>query len=69
MERKSKFSTDENLEYVLICIEGKASVKPTATMIGINEGALRQWVCNYQSFGIDGLRTTSKNSYCSAELM
>jgi transposase-like protein len=68
MERKSKFSTDEKLEYVLSCIEGKTSIKPTATMIGVNEGALRQWICNYQSLGIVGLCTTSKNSYYPAEL-
>ncbi|MGB9813666.1 MAG: helix-turn-helix domain-containing protein [Thermovenabulum sp.] len=68
MGRKSKFSTDEKLKYVLMCIEGKDSINHVATLIGINPKSLRQWICNYQSLGIEGISTTSKNSYYSAEL-
>lgn len=68
MGRKSKFSTDEKLKYVLMCIEGKESINHVATLIGINPKSLRQWICNYQSLGIEGIITTSKNSYYSAEL-
>jgi transposase len=68
MGRKSKFSTDEKLKYVLRCIEGKDSVSHTATLIGIHDTAITQWIRNYQSLGIDGLSTTSKNSYYSKEL-
>jgi transposase-like protein len=68
MGRKSKFSTEEKLKYVLRCIEGKDSVNHTANIIGINEAALRQWIRNYQSLGIDGLDTTSKNLCYSTTL-
>lgn len=68
MGRKSKFSTNEKLKYVLMCIEGKESINHVATLIGINPKSLRQWICNYQSLGIEGIITTSKNSYYSAEL-
>lgn len=62
MGRKSKFSTEEKLKFVLRCLEGKDSIKHTASLIGIVPAALRQWIDNYQSLGIDGLCTTSKNS-------
>lgn len=68
MGRKSKFSTEEKLKYVLKCIEGKDSVRHTATLIGIDRTTLIQWIRNYQSLGIVGLNTTSENSHCSREL-
>lgn len=68
MARKSKFSTEEKLKYVLICIEGRDSIKHTASLIGIHHEALRQWINNYQSLGIDGLSNTSKYSSHCAEL-
>ncbi|MBR0600657.1 helix-turn-helix domain-containing protein, partial [Sinanaerobacter chloroacetimidivorans] len=40
----------------------------TATMIGINYESFRQWIHNYQSLGIDGLITSSKNSSYSKAL-
>jgi Transposase and inactivated derivatives len=68
MGRKSKFSTEEKLKYVLRCIEGKDSIRHTATMIDINHKSLMQWIRNYQSLGTDGLSTTSKNSCYSTSL-
>ena len=68
MGRKSKFSVEEKLKYVLECIEGKDSIHHTASLIGINAASLRQWIDNYQSLGIDGLITTSKNSSYSTAL-
>jgi len=68
MGRKSKFSADEKLKYVLRCIEGKDSTKHVATLIGIDAASLRQWIRNYQSLGINGLTATSKNSHYSTEL-
>jgi transposase-like protein len=68
MGRESKFTTEQKLKYVLMCIEEKDSVYHAASMIGIGEETLRQWIRNYQSLGIDGLNTTSKNSYRSAAL-
>lgn len=67
MGRKSKFTKDEKLKYVLSCIEGQDSIKHTAFSIGIFPAALRKWIHNYQALGIDGLNTTSKNySYSKA---
>jgi transposase-like protein len=68
MKRRGKFSAEEKLKYVLRCIEGKDSINHTATMIGINSESLRQWIHNYQSLGINGLSTTSKNSSYSTSL-
>lgn len=68
MGRKAKFSAEEKLKYVLRCLEGKDSIRHTATLIGINDGSLHQWIRNYQSLGMDGLRTTSKNSTYSSAL-
>lgn len=68
MGRKSKFSTEEKLKYVLRCIEGKDSIQHTAALIGIHHESLRQWINNYLSLGIDGLSNTSKNSSHSTEL-
>jgi transposase-like protein len=66
MGRKSKFSVEEKLKYVLRCIEGKDSVSHIAAIIGISKEPLRQWIRNYQSLGIQGLNTTAKNSSHSA---
>lgn len=68
MGRKGKFSAEEKFKYILRCIEGKDSVNHTAILIGIDPSSLRQWIYNYQSLGIDGLITTSKNSHYSTEL-
>ena len=68
MGRKGKYSTYEKLKYVLSCIEGKASINSTVTMIGITRSSLRQWIYNYQALGIDVLSTTSKNSSYSSTL-
>ena len=68
MGRRSKFSAEEKLKYVLRCIEGKDSIRHTAAMIGIDSKALSQWIHNYQSLGIDGLITTDKNSSYSGAL-
>ncbi len=35
MGRKSRFTTNEKLEYVLGCIEGKDSINNTAKLIGL----------------------------------
>ena len=67
MERKTRFTAEEKLKYVIRCIEGKDSINHTATLIGINPKSLHQWISNYQALGIDGLKTTSKNyTYSSA---
>lgn len=68
MGRKSKFSTEEKLEHVLRCIEGKDSIGYTAKLIGIYHSTLKSWIRNYQSLGIEGLNNTSKNTSHSAEL-
>lgn len=67
MGRKSKYTTEEKLAYILRCIEGNDSISHTASTIGIYESTLRQWIRNYQSLGIEGLRTTSKNSQFTKE--
>lgn len=68
MGRKSEFSVEKKLEYVLRCIGGKDSTEHIAKLIGINSNSLREWIRNYQSLGIDDLNTISKNSSYSAEI-
>ena len=68
MGRKSRFSTDEKLEFVLRYIEGKDSINNIAKQIGVNKSSLGNWIRNYQSLGIDGLNTTSKNTFYSEEV-
>jgi transposase-like protein len=68
MKRKSKFTTDEKLYYVLMCIEGKDSINHAAALAGISFVSMKQWIRNYQSIGICGLNTTSKNSQYNKEL-
>lgn len=68
MGRKAKFSAEEKLKYVLRCLKGEDSINHAATIIGVKTESLRQWIQHYQSLGIDGLRTTTKNSHYSAEL-
>lgn len=62
MGRKSKFTTEEKLAHVLTCIEEKDSITHTALIIGVSNSTLKQWINNYQSQGIEGLKPTSKNS-------
>lgn len=68
MGRKSRFTTDEKLEYVHRCIRGDDSVNHTAKLIGVSNKTLGEWIRNYQSLGVDGLNTTSKNTSYSEEL-
>lgn len=65
MGRKSKFSGEEKLKYVLECIEGKNSITHTAALLGIDRKSLRQWINNYQTLGFDGINNNSKNTYYS----
>lgn len=68
MGRKSRFTMEEKLAHVLTCIEGKDSIAHTSLIIGIDEASLRMWIINYQSLGVEGLITTSKNSKYAKEL-
>lgn len=68
MGRKGKFTAEEKLKYVLLCLEGKDSMYHAATLIGVGFSTLKRWIHNYQSLGMDGLRTTSKNSSYSITL-
>jgi transposase-like protein len=68
MGRKSRFTTDEKLEYVHGCIRGDDSINHTAKLIGVDNKTLEGWIRNYQSLGVDGLNTTSKNVSYSQEL-
>lgn len=68
MGRKSRFTTDEKLEYVHRCIRGEDSVNHAAILIGVSNTTLERWIRNYESLGIDGLNNTSKNRFYSKEV-
>lgn len=68
MGRKSKFSVEQKLKYVLRYIEGTDSINHTASLAGIGHTTLKRWIVNYQSLGADGLNTTSQNSSHSTAL-
>lgn len=68
MEAKSKLSKEEKLKYVLKCLEEKEGIWPTSLLAGVNDSTLRQWIRNYQNFGVDGLEPTSTNNHYTSEL-
>lgn len=68
MRRKGRFTADEKLKYVLSYIEGEESINNISKLIGVNISTVSLWIRYYQSLGIDGLNTTSKNISYSKEI-
>ncbi len=66
MGRKAKISFETKLEVVKRCLDGKTTMNYEATLLDITRGVVREWVSIYQSLGVDGLTTTSKNTVYSA---
>ncbi|WP_333638431.1 helix-turn-helix domain-containing protein [Tissierella praeacuta] len=62
MGRKSRFTADEKLKYINICLRGADSITHTAKLIGVSKSTLERWIRNYESLGIDDLNNTSKNT-------
>ncbi|WP_333657650.1 helix-turn-helix domain-containing protein [Tissierella praeacuta] len=52
MGRKSRFTADEKLKYINICIRGEDSITHTAKLIGVSKSTLERWIRNYESLGI-----------------
>lgn len=67
MGRKSRFTIDEKLKYIHMCIRGEDSINNAAKLIGVNQKTLEEWIRNYESLGIDGINNTSKNTFYSQE--
>jgi len=68
MGRKSRITTEKKLECVLRCINGEASAYYIAQLVGVTKNTVARWIRNYQSLGIKGLTTASKNVFYSKEL-
>lgn len=68
MGRKSRFTADEKLKYINICIRGEDSITHTAKLVGVSKSTLERWIRNYESLGIDGLNNTSKNTVYSIDV-
>ena len=61
MGRKAKFSFDVKIDVVMRCLSGKTTANHEATRLGIKGQRICEWIALYQSLGINGLTTTSKN--------
>lgn len=68
MGSKGRFTANEKLEYVRRCLDGVDSINNTAKLIDVDNSTLREWIRNFQTLGIDGLITPSKNSFYSEEI-
>ena len=68
MGRKGKYSYELKLEIVSKCLSGKSSVYYEAKKYNIGHQTLRRWIANYESLGLEGLKTTRTNTKYSTKL-
>lgn len=68
MSHKSKLSTEEKVQIVQDCIEGRIGQTEAARRVGVDESSVRAWIAKYQSEGSYGLFQTEKNRVYSEEL-
>lgn len=65
MGRQAKFLFEVKIDIVQRCLNGKTSANHEAKLLGINSARIYEWIRLYQSFGVEGLITTSKNTVYS----
>jgi transposase-like protein len=68
MGRKGKYSFEIKIDIVKRCLEGETSANHEATLLGIHNARVLEWISLYQSLGENGLISKSKNSSYSEEL-
>lgn len=68
MSRKPKVSFEQKLSAVKDYLEGRKSQGQLGKEHNVNKSTVRKWVSNYQSMGISGLITSSKNASYSKKM-
>ena len=68
MPQKSKCSSEQKLNAVLRCLQGKTSATYEAKQLGIRPQSVLSWISNYQSLGESALMPLTKNTAYSPEL-
>lgn len=68
MGRKSKISFEDKCKAVDDFLNNKRGVNELAREYQVNPSSVLKWISNYQSMGIEGLRTVSTNAAYSEEL-
>lgn len=67
MGRKANYSFETKIDVVLRCLSGKTSTRHEASLLGIDNSRVREWISLYQALGEAGLITTSKNTVYSTD--
>ena len=68
MGRKAKIISEIKIKIVEDYLAGKISIGKAAIDLGINESSIRLWLRKYKTFGLEGLRTSNKNSYYTSDI-
>jgi transposase-like protein len=68
MGRKAKYPFELKHQTVKDCISQKVSVNQKSKELGIHKRTIEEWISNYQSMGIKGLKTEPKNNHYPAEM-
>lgn len=67
MAFKHKFSYEEKIKILSEYLDGTYGFREICRRYGINQGSLKSWKRLYETFGWDGLRTSSYASHYSKE--
>jgi transposase-like protein len=68
MGRKAKYPFEIKIQAVKDCISKKMSVNQKSKELGIQKRTLEEWLSNYKSMGIQGLKTEAKNNHYPSEM-
>lgn len=68
MVRKSKISFEEKCKAIDDFFNGKKGLREIAREYHVGSSSVEKWISNYQSMGIEGLRTVGTNAFYSEEL-
>lgn len=68
MRKKGKIKAEEKIRLVQACVEGKLSQAEAATLAGVDETSIRDWLARYCSEGSMGFLEQDQNRAYSAEL-
>lgn len=68
MSHKAKISGSEKIIVIEKYLRGEDSLNHLATLLGVAQQSIKQWLQTYQSLGPDGLINTSKNTVYLTEL-
>lgn len=65
---RSRYSAEEKLKIVEACLSGKIGVCEAGRRIGVDKGAIRQWISRYKAEGASAFIPSERNKMYPAEL-